>query len=375
MQYNFISADNHINDPRDLYVSRLPKEFRDRAPRVLPHPGGGEGWSWDGKAPKKVFATECTAGQSLEKIAKQGGMRFDDMLPGNYDPAAHLLDMDADGVDAVVVYPCIAIAIYELPDRAFALAMMRVYNDWIVQEFQGHNPQRIIGLPLLPTDDGIEALLAEFDRCAAMGARAMFLPGIPLKPYHDPYYFPLWQRAVEANISMSFHRTFGGKPKDTSYDSSVSSSESNSMAASVVRFFAAVGPFSYMIFSGVFDRYPKLKMIAGEVNCGWLPFWIERMDERFEQMGVIEKVPVKRRPSDYVGENVFVTTLEDKAGFKLLPQYPRALKATLFSSDYPHATTSWPRTRKVGEQLMIGYSDEARHDILVGNALRAFRFS
>jgi predicted TIM-barrel fold metal-dependent hydrolase len=352
----------------------MPAKFRDKAPRVVANANGAEGWSWDGKPPSKVFATECTAGKSLEQIAKNGGMRFDEMLPGNYDPAAHVADMKTDGVDAAVIYPAVAISAYELKDRDFAIALLQTYNDWIVKDFQGHDPKRLMGLPMLPTDDGADVMLKEFDRCAAMGARAMFLPGIPEKPYHDPYYEPLWQRAQSEKVSLSFHRTFGGRPKDTSYDASVSSAQSNSMAASVVRFFAAIGPFSYMILSGIFDRYPGLKIIAGEVNCGWLPFWIERMDARFEGMGAIEHSPIKKKPSDYVGENVFVTTLDDVAGFRLLPHYPRALKATLYSSDYPHATTLWPNSKKFIADLTKGYTDEQRYDVVAGNALRAFRF-
>src|SRR6185295_12391769 len=97
---------------------------------------------------------------------KVSGLRFDEILPGNYDGAAHVADMDLDGIDVSVVYPGSAIFVYMEPDAELALA-------------------------------------------AAEGARAGFIPGFPARPYHDGYYDPLWAAAAGAGLPLTFHRTFG----------------------------------------------------------------------------------------------------------------------------------------------------------------------
>ena len=87
--------------------------------------------------------------------------------------------MRRDGVDVSVVYPNNAIFTYVEPDRELALACMRSYNDWVLDEFQGAAPEHIVGLPMLPVDDGIDVCIAELDRCLGKGARAGFVPGFP----------------------------------------------------------------------------------------------------------------------------------------------------------------------------------------------------
>ena len=109
---------------------------------------------------------------------------------------------------------------------------------------------------------------------------AGFIPGFPIQPYHSPYYDPLYARVAEAGIPLTFHRTFGGKPSEADYDELVE--QKISTAGTVYRFFAAVRPFTYMAFGNVFDRHPDLRFVAAEVNCGWLPFWAQTMEQNLD---------------------------------------------------------------------------------------------
>src|SRR5581483_11970139 len=164
-----ISADCHVNEPPWVF-DRVPASLRDRAPRMLRGADGGDGWSFEG------------------------------ILPGNYDGAAHAKDMDADGVDVSVVYPNQAAFIYLEPDRELALACLRAYNDWVLEDFQGAAPTRIVGLPMLPVDDGMDVCVGELERTVAKGAKGMFVPGYPVAPYHDRSYDPLWAAAADAGV-------------------------------------------------------------------------------------------------------------------------------------------------------------------------------
>ncbi|MFK7896719.1 MAG: amidohydrolase family protein [Myxococcota bacterium] len=365
-----ISADCHINEPPHVFDG-VPAHLRDRAPKMMRGADGGDGWSFDGKPPGRTFGIEAVAGLDGDK-KKMSGLRFDEILPGNYEGAAHLADMDKDDVDVSVTYPAYAAQAYVEPDRELALACIRSYNDWILGEFQAADAQRIVGLPMLPVDDGMEASIAELERSLKAGAKAAFLPGLPARPYHDPIYDPLFARAAEANCPLTFHRTFGGKPDIADWDELV---DMNITAGGTVfRFFSAIRPFTYMAYGGVFERHPNLKIVAGEVNCGWLPFWLQTMEQNFEIRSGLgdDALKAQKRPTDYMGENLFVTILDDAVGFGLIPTHPWLAQAAMWSSDYPHSVSTWPNSRKILTELGAPLTEEQLENIAHRNAARVY---
>jgi len=368
-----ISADNHLIDPKDLYVERMPKEFRDRAPRVLRGPDGGDGWSFDGRPPARTFGLEAVAGQAdREGNYKPTGMTWDEIMPGNYDGGAHLADMDRDGIDGVVVYPLVAMAAYSLPDPAFRVALLQTYNDWLLDDFEAADRTRLVGLCALPVDEPIDVPVAEVHRCVVKGARGFFVPGSPERPYWDPVYDPLWQAMSETDTAVSFHRNHGGKPRAD--EAPMLDVPGMNVGGIAVRFFSAVTPLTYMIFTGVFERFPGLKVVAGEVNCGWMPFWLENMDQNYEQQRHWAELPFDRPPSSYAGTNVFVTTLDDHVGFAATREDPRMADAVMYSIDYPHSVTLWPHSSKHIAELTAGMDENTKDKVLAGNADRVYRF-
>ena len=365
-----ISADCHINEPPHVFDG-VPAKFKDRAPKMMTGVDGGEWWSFDGKPPQRTFGIEATAGQK-SGIKKMSGLRFSEIMPGNYDGAAHVADMDLDGIDVSIVYPNASIFIYVNPDRELALACTRSYNDWILDEFQGANPRRIVGLPLLPVDDGMDATVAEVERCLAKGAKAFFIPGFPAQPYHGAYYDPLYARVAEANVPLTFHRTFGGKPAEADYDEVVQ--QKITTAGTVYRFFSAVRPFTYMAMSDVFAKHPDLQIVGAEVNFGWLPFWAQTMEQNFDVRSAFndETIATVLRPTEYLGRNLFVTVLDDHVGFKLMADYPYLAETAMFSSDYPHSVCLWPDSREHIAKLTAGVDPAQAAKVLAGNAARVF---
>src|SRR5262245_29789877 len=376
MDYTIISADSHLMEPRDLFLERLPEAYRDRAPRVVRSPKGGDGWSFDGSPPARTFGLEAVAGQKVkgEKFAAEG-LTWDEILPGNYDGAAHLADMDIDGVDASVLYSGpIGLSSFTLPDRDFALALTRTYNDWLIDDFSGVDRDRLVGLALLPTDDGADVMLAEFERCVGKGARGFNLPGSPEHAYFDEYYDPLWTAASDAGTPLSFHRNHGGRPKGdmAAFRHDI---PGVNVGGIVARFFTAIDPFTYMIFTGVFERFANLKFVGAEVNCGWLPFWRENMDQNFEQQREWANVPIDHLPSEFVGRNVFVTTLDDHFGYDAIRRDPTLADAVMYSTDYPHSVTLWPNSAKLVAELTAGFDDSARRKVLSGNAASLYHLN
>jgi predicted TIM-barrel fold metal-dependent hydrolase len=365
-----ISADCHINEPPHVFDG-VPAALKSRAPKIMRGADGGDGWSYDGKPPGRTFGIEAVSGREGED-KKLTGLRFDEILPGNYEGKAHVKDMETDGVDVSIVYPTHAARAYIEPDRELALACLRSFNDWMLGEFQAAASDHLIGLPMLPVDDGMDTCVAEFERCLKAGARAGFLPGLPQRPYHDPYYEPLFARAAEAKTPLTFHRTFGGKPIEADWDELVGLKVT--AAGTVNRFFSSIRPFTYMVYGGVFERHPNLKIVAAEVNFGWVPFWLQTMEQNFTVRSELgdATLATKKRPTEYMGENLFVTVIDDKVGFDLTPEHPWLAKTAMWCSDYPHSVSAWPNSRKVLTELGAHLETEQLEDIAHGNAARAY---
>jgi predicted TIM-barrel fold metal-dependent hydrolase len=369
-----ISSDNHINEPRDLFTSRFPAHLKDKAPRVVRGKDGGDGWSLTGEIPKRTYGLEAMAGFD-KKDYRISGLTYETLRPGNYNGAEHLKDMDIDGTYASVVYPAMGLTLYTHPDKEVAAAGFRAFNDWIIDDFQSADPKRLCGLALTPTELGIDFAVAEMQRMVKKGVRAMFIPGSPSVPYNHPtHYEPLWQAANEHNITLCFHRNHGGPPDKTDWD--FQDQDKVSIGGIVTRYFSAVRPFSYLIFSGLFDRYPNLKIVGAEVDCGWVPFWVQTLVHHWEIQTSWFPLKLKHSPLDFIGKNIFTTNVDDYVGYDLIKTglFPYLSNMTMFSSDYPHSATIWPHSRQVANKMIDGMKPEDARKALSDNAVRVFGF-
>ena len=361
MEYAFISADAHVNEPPGTFVDRVPAGLKDRAPRILPALDGGEGWSWDGKPPSRGYEISAIGGAMIGDYRK--GLKFSEILRGNYDGKAHIEDALRDGVDASVLYPAAANGSYLCPDRELALACFGAYNDWLIDEFCSVDPKRLVPLCQLPVDDGMEVTVSEMKRVAKKGAKGFFMPGCPQKPYQDRYYDPMWAEAQNLGLPVHFHRNHGGRAP-------VSDQQDEQNAGIIIRFFSPIRPFTNMIFSGVFDRFPDLKLVAAECNFGWMPYWVQEMENEYARYKPYKELGMKKSPKEYVWRNIFATFLEDDAGFAHINDLPQ--DNILFSSDYPHSVTTWPKSREIFDRLSNGLSAEVKHKLAAGNAARLY---
>jgi predicted TIM-barrel fold metal-dependent hydrolase len=386
MEYHVISADNHITEPPGTFIDRVPSHLKDRAPRIVRGEDGGDGWSFDGRAPGFTFGAAAQTGGRSSGESRFQGLKFEEIRPGNYDGTAHIEDMDLDGIDAATVYPLAAAATYSIEDRELGLACVRAYNDWMIDEFCAVNPERLLSMCLIPVDDDIEEMKKEVARVVEKGARVLFLPFFSDTPYWDTHYDPIWSIANEAKVPVTIHREHGGKRGTQegargfggkALPKTGPEAQALHMSNAVMRFYSALSPITDMIFTGVFDRFPDLKMVNGESNFGWLPFWCQTMDEQWALGNDTgwNKVPAKRPPSTYVGDNIFVTVLDDALGFSMAHENLMMQNAGMYSTDYPHSITTWPNSKELIERLTKGMTDEAKHKILAGNAVRVYNLA
>jgi len=371
-KYKVFSGDNHVIEAPNCFSDYVPAKYKDRAPKIMRGADGGDGWSMDGVTPPKMtFGLNAVAGRAF-KDYKKSGLKLEEILPGSYLGPEHLKDMDADGIDGAAIFPMSSLETFSMKDREMGVVLMRAYNDWLMDEFCAADPSRLIGLPLMPVDDGMDTLLAEFNRVVKKGAKGVMIPYYTARPYTDKYYDPFWQAAADAGIPLHFHRVHGGVAPTGAMRNTLDNAPGLNISGIVQRFFSAVGPFSDLVFTGLFERFPKLKLVDAEVNGGWLPFWIQMMDQEYERQRHWDNPPLHTQPSEFVGKNLFVTVLDDYAYFDACKRDEKLAAAAMFSTDYPHSTTLYPKSREYIADLTQGMASGPVYDILAGNAVRIY---
>jgi len=360
--YRLISGDSHVNEPPDLFVSRVPAALRDRVPRIERFPEG-DAWIIEGASDPITFGMNACAGQ--EPGERRGWVRFEDIRPGGYDPAARLEEMDVDGVDAEVLYPTprLCQGIVANPDADLHLAMVRAYNDWL-SDYVAHAPERFGGLVLLPNCDA-SAATTELHRVAGRpgirGAVMGCYPNGTLEVTEDDDR--VWAALVERRLPVSIHVSLGRSMPEAH----------RSSLPGYGRFFDVPNRIVQMIFSGMFDRFPELQLVCAEVDCGWVPYFKEQVDNNFRRLYTPGTSAVTGLPSEYVERNVSFTYVTDGVGVD--NRHLIGVDRILWSSDYPHVSADWPHSWKTIQASFAGVCSADRRAILAGNAARLYGFN
>jgi predicted TIM-barrel fold metal-dependent hydrolase len=359
--YRLISADSHVNEPPDLWVTRVPAALRDRAPR-MEHFEQGDAWIIEGVADPINFGMNACAG--LEPEDMHGWMRFEDMRRGGWDPAARLEEMDRDGVDAEILYPTprLSNAIVAHPDPAYHHAMVRAYNDWL-SEYVAFAPDRFGGLAILP-NRGVEEAAAEVNRVLDRpGMRGVVMGCYPngtlrLEPDDDKVWGLLAERAIPLGIHVSLTQSMPAahRAKLPGYG----------------RFFDAPNRMIEMIFSGMFDRFPDLDVVFAEVDFGWVPYVTEQIDNNFHRLEPVSRFGLARTPGEYIGRHFHFGYITDTYGLRNLAHI--SADRVLWSSDYPHISADYPHSWRTIQASLSGVAHDDRAKILHANAQRLYHF-
>ncbi|MEO8693322.1 MAG: amidohydrolase family protein [Acidimicrobiales bacterium] len=361
-RYRLISADSHVNEPPDLWTARVPAAFRDRAPRIEQFPEG-DAWVIEGVKDPINFGMNACAGLAPEEM--RGWCRFEDIRHGGYDPAARLAEMDADSVDAEVLYPTprLSQAIFANSDAEYHLAMVRAYNDWIA-EFAGYAPERFGALAMMP-NIGIDAALAEIDRVLEQrGVRGVVMGRYPngsleIMPEDEKVFGALAERGVPLSIHVSLA---AGMP-----------ASHRAKLPGYGRFYDAPNRMIELVFSGLFDRYPTLNVFFAEVDFGWLPYVKEQIDNNYQRLDPLSRFGLQMLPSEYIEKHFHFGFMTDTFGIQHR-DYVGA-ERILWSNDYPHISADWPNSWRTIQAAFSGVPTAERQLILAGNAQRLFGFA
>ena len=372
-----ISSDSHVIEPADLWTTRGAKPWRDRAPRIVSETNG-DWWYVDGQRLFSVTGGTETGKrfQGNEKLRVQS--RMAEVIAGAWDPAAKLKDMDADGVWGELVYPTTATTFWWLPDTDYAYAMMRCYNDWVA-EFAAAQPKRIKALGLVTLDD-IPRGIKELEHCAAIGLAGAMISVYPgaARHYALPLYEPFWAAAQDLGMTLNLHTGSQRLPR-----AERKSSDPGNAALSPFQLPSSYCTTNYwvqlsladIIFSGVFERYPKLKVVSVEFEAAWAAHFIHTMDYTYTQR--IRRADWPRfqssaLPSDFFRRNVSVSFQEDALAVRMRRDI--GVDTLTWGTDYPHAESTFPHSRKIVARLFKDVPDAEQQKMLCTNAARLYGF-
>jgi predicted TIM-barrel fold metal-dependent hydrolase len=360
-KYRLISADSHVNEPGDLWTTRVPVPFRDRAPRIERFELG-DAWVIEGVTDPINFGLNACAGLEPEHL--HAWTTFDEMRRGGYDPIARIAEMDRDGVDAEVLYPTprLAQGIVANTDADFHVALVRAYNDWL-SVYTAEAPERFGGLALLP-NRGASLAVEEFERIwGRSGIRGVLIGSYPNGTLEiDPADDLVWSRLAEARAPLHIHVSL----------SQTMPAAHRAPLPGYGRFFDAPNRIVQLIFAGVFDRFPTLDLVVAEVDCGWVPYFKEQIDNNYRRLAPVSDFHIVDAPSEYVERHVHFTYLTD--GFGIANRHAVGVERILWSSDYPHISSDWPSSWKTIQATFATVPGAERHAILAGNAQRLYGF-
>ena len=365
-----ISSDSHVFEPPDLWTSRIDKAFRQRAPRLqrvgdVDHVVVEDGQTIAGIG---LISNAGARFEAPETISDHG--RFEDVHSGGYDPDQHLKDMHIDGVAGEVLYPSQGLFYFKVADSQLMSAIFRTYNDWLA-EFCSTDPERLKGIAMINLDD-VQDGIHELERTARLGFVGAMISEYPPEDrrYDNPQYEPFWAAAQALGMSLSLHTATrrqginSGMAPRTIHDASRRATKAFLPATSICD----------MLFSGVFERYPALKVVVVEFELSWVPYLLNTMDytyrERHEEATYRFKDGLL--PSDLFHRQVLLSFQEDAVGIRLRDLI--GVDNIMWGSDYPHSESTFPRSRQVLAEILAGVPQDEQAKIVGQNAARLYHF-
>lgn len=354
--YRLISADSHVNPPTEMWKDYLPSSLKDRAPRLESTPEGDFRVFEGSRSPVNVLSR--LAGIKTQEYALTG--REKDGLPGGWDAEARIKDQDLDHVDAEVLYGGGPL---QTDDPELKLASHIGYNDWL-SDFCSVAPERLYGIAYLPMWD-VDKAIAEAERTMKRGLKGVLIPAFaPVGRYDDPQYTRLWSACEDLGVAAHIHVGARHVRFDTSANFLVDMVMSKQMMAE---------PVSLFIFSGILERHPKLKVVEVEGGVGWCAFVVQYMDHIWQKHRHWTKSLLKEKPSYYFHRQILGTFLDDKVG--IAERHVIGVDNIMWSSDYPHAETTWPNSVQMIEDHFAGVPEDEKFKIICGNAQRLYNIN
>ena len=369
LRFNVVSADDHVQEPPDLWTSRVSRErWGDRIPHVTTLPDGVERWTIDGrlKEDRRFAATGALADERFREP-----QNWSDVPAAAYDPEARLAAMDRDGVDVQILYPSVSgiggEVLGTIQDPELEVACVRAYNDWVLETWGAAGP-RFVPQCIAPISS-VEAAKAEVERAVKAGHRGVVMPPFPwhirpeLPHLHDEAWDPLWATIQDAGVPICWHS--GTSPRNMlELDADWNDATSRAFESARRPVSSAMVVSSFLL-SRIGERFPKLKVVFAAAGINWLSFQLELSDHEW-QSSMLQKEGMTVKPSDLFHRQCFVTTWFEKAGFTLRDFI--GVDNIMWQSEFPMETSTWPTSSDFIARNLGDLPEGERRKILVENA-------
>ena len=378
MDYRVISADCHIDLiwlPPDLFTANATAAMKDRMPYVTDGEKGPVWVSRDGAyfglqngmgsagreyVPGQIHRSDRMAEQGLYDDGRNGIRRLT-------EPDLRIRDQDLDGIQAEVLYGILGAA-QRLNDPPAAVEMMRIYNEWLA-DFCATHPERFAGIASIPGND-MDAAVAEIERVAKRGVvRGLEVPlQADMAPLYDERWQPLWQAANATDLPVHFH-TIGGKRPNLEAMEPLQARRAFAVYITGFQLNMA-SKLMEVVYGGVLEACPDLKVVIGESGIGWIPYVLEHMDLEWEDQ--FKDLTLTMKPSDYWRRQCFATYQSDPVGIRLIDILGE--DNVMWGSDFPHPDGVWPDSQDFIARELGDVAPAIRRKIVCDNAARLYGF-
>jgi predicted TIM-barrel fold metal-dependent hydrolase len=348
-------------EPPGMWERYIDPRLRDRAPRVV---RDAEGRTWLVTDGRRSPRPECLSLPMRAAMTARVRAALGEAHAASYDAASQLRAMDAAGIEQAFLYPTQGLYAAAVDDLSadLAITICRAYNDWIV-DFCATAPRRLLPAGMLVALHDPALAAEEARRLAGRGFRAVFVRPNPIagRTLDHPDYEALWTACERGGLAVGVHDGVGAHLPDAGADRFRTFFACHTAAHPIEQMLAMLS----LIGGGVLERHPRLRVAFLEAGCGWLPYWLWRMDEHWEATrGVAGEPDLPARPSEYFRRQCWISCDPHE------PDLARVIDLVgedrlVFGSDYPHPDHAWPDS--VDAMRAARIPDEAKRKILRDN--------
>ncbi len=366
-----VSVDDHLVEPPDVFAGRLPARYADQAPRVERRDDGSDVWLWNDTVFPNV-GLNAVAGRPREEYGIEP-TAFDEMRPGCYDVDERVKDMNAGGVLASMCFPSFpgfsGRSFAAAADKDLALAVVKAYNDWHIEDWCGRHPGRFIPMAL-PVLWDPQLAAAEVHRVAAKGCHSVTFTENPASlgypSFHDPWWDPFWKALVDDDMVLSIHLGSSGSltvtAPDAPMDVMITLQPMNICSAA-----------ADLLWSRVLKEFPGLRIALSEGGTGWIPYFLDRVDRTYEMHHRWTGQDFGNKlPSEVFREHFLTCFISDPVGVALRHQI--GIDNIAWECDYPHSDSSWPSAPEELVAHAAGVPAEDLAKMSYENACRWYSF-
>jgi predicted TIM-barrel fold metal-dependent hydrolase len=391
-----VDADGHVLEPPVEMLEFIPAKYREECFHIETRADGSEWLHFMGRVRNaNTMALAGTGGLPLEDRlrAQRGELKYSEVKPGAYRPAERLAEMALDDIEQAVVYPTLFLGLSGFPDLDFAEAQGNAYNEWLAT-YCRHAPTRLFGIGSVVQTD-LDRAIRMATRARDLGHVGVFLrpnPSRDGKHFCDPAYDRLWAALQDLGLVVGFHpylaNDLPGACRDLGFGTFVApgarpmispelDDDKTGMIGIQNIFFsqALSNPFdmqttlTMLICGGVFERFPRLKVIFLEANGGWIVPWLERLDHHFE-IFPWDVPQMKMKPSEYFRRNCWISFDPDESTLRFTAESPLVgADRIIWASDYPHPDAKIPGVIGELREAMHGLDAKTQSRILGLNAV------